>query len=69
MCLHRVVHSNSADNYHHRSDESKKNTGIRYQRGKRVGSSFVIHAFTSLRLGAASACELDDVKRVNENGF
>jgi hypothetical protein len=39
------------------------------QEGRRVGSSLVVHDCSSLRLGAASACELEDVNRVNENGF
>lgn len=37
--------------------------------GKRVGSSFELHECSSLRFGAASAWEFDDVKRVNEKGF
>jgi hypothetical protein len=40
-----------------------------HQEGKRVGSNFDIHDCSSFALGAASACELDAVKRVNENGF
>ena len=39
------------------------------QDGKRVGSSLVIHDWSSFALGAASACEFDAVKRVNENDF
>lgn len=39
------------------------------QEGRRVGSSLVIHDCSSLKLGAASACELEDVNSVNENGF
>jgi hypothetical protein len=39
------------------------------QDGKRVGSSLVVHARNSLRLGAASACEFEEVKSVNVNGF
>jgi len=41
----------------------------RHQDDKRVGSSLAIQDCNSLRLGAASAWELEEVKRVNENGF
>ena len=37
--------------------------------GRRVGSNLLVHDCSSFRLGAASACELDEVKRVNEKGF
>ena len=48
----------------------KKKSGLSTnQDGRRVGSSLVIHDCSSLKLGAASACELEDVNSVNENGF
>lgn len=37
--------------------------------GSRVGSSFEVHAWSSFWLGAASAYEFEDVKRVNVNFF
>jgi hypothetical protein len=43
--------------------------GVKLQAGKRVGSSLEVHASSSLAFGAASACELDAVNSVNENGF
>lgn len=48
-------------------DSTEKNK--KSQEIKRVGSNFVIHELSSFWLGAESACELEEVKSVNENGF